>query len=119
METEKERWSILASTAHPQEDLQLSASDREAAEAVAEALRDAKAANTRRVYGSAWHDFCVWALESGRESLPADPRTVALYLGRLTARPWPPSPWPAPQYPRPPRGQPRPTTRHAIPSWPK
>ena len=82
---EEERWSILASTAHPQEDLELSASDREAAEAVAEGLRDAKAANTRRVYGSAWHDFCVWALESGRQSLPAAPRAVALYLGHLAA----------------------------------
>ena len=85
VETEEKRWSILASTAHPQEDLQLSASDREAAEAVAEGLRNAKAANTRRAYGSAWHYFCVWALESGRESLPADPRTVALYLGHLSA----------------------------------
>ena len=27
----------------------------------------------------------MWALESGRESLPADPRTVALYLGHLAA----------------------------------
>ena len=53
VETEEQRWSILASTAHPQEGLELSASDREAAEAVAEGLRDAKAANTRRVYGSA------------------------------------------------------------------
>ena len=82
---EEERRSILATTVHLQEDLELSASDREAAEAVAEGLRDAKAANTRRVYGSAWHDFCVWALESGRQSLPADPRTVALYLGHLAA----------------------------------
>ena len=71
--------------AHLQEDLELSASDREAAQAVAEGLRDAKAANTGRVYGSAWHEFCVWALESGRQSLPADPRTVALYLGHLAA----------------------------------
>ena len=27
----------------------------------------------------------MWALESGRQSLPADPRTVALYLGHLAA----------------------------------
>ena len=82
---EEERRSILVSTAHLQEDLELSASDREAAEAVAEGLRDAKATNTRRAYGSAWQDFCGWALESGRQSLPADPRTVALYLGHLAA----------------------------------
>ena len=36
---EEERRSILASTTHLQEDLELSASDREAAEAVAEGLR--------------------------------------------------------------------------------
>ena len=42
-----------------------------------------QAANTRWVYGSAWHEFYLWALESGRQSLPADPRTVAFYLGHL------------------------------------
>ena len=74
MEAEEERWSILASTTHPQQDLEFSASNREAAGAVAEGLRDAKDASTRRVYASAWHDFCGWAFESGRESLPTDPR---------------------------------------------
>ncbi len=44
---EEERRSILASTAHLQEDLELSDRDHDAA----------KAANTRRVYGSAWHEF--------------------------------------------------------------
>ena len=48
-------------------------------------LRDAKAANTRRVYAPAWHEFNVWALANGRQSLPAEPQTVALYLGRLAA----------------------------------
>ena len=38
----------------------LSARDEEAAQAVAAGLRDAKAANTRRVYASAWHEFNVW-----------------------------------------------------------
>ena len=63
----------------------LSARDLEAAQAVAAGLRDAKAANTRRVYTSAWHEFNVWALANGRQSLPAEPQTVALYLGRLAA----------------------------------
>ena len=67
------------------ESLVLSARDEEAAQAVAAGLRDAKAANTRRVYASAWHEFNVWALANGRQSLPAEPQTVALYLGRLAA----------------------------------
>ena len=54
---EEERRSILASTAHLQEDLELSDRDHDAEQAVATGLRDAKAANTRRVYGSAWHEF--------------------------------------------------------------
>ena len=41
------------------ESLVLSARDEEAAQAVAVGLRDAKAANTRRVYASAWHEFNV------------------------------------------------------------
>lgn len=85
VETGEERWSILVSTAHPQQDLKMSASDREAAEAVAESLRHAKVANTRPVYGIAWRDFSGWAFESDRQSLPADLRTIALYLGHLPA----------------------------------
>ena len=54
-------------------------SDRE------EDRRPVLAANTRRVYAPAWHEFNVWALANGRQSLPAEPRTVALYLGRLAA----------------------------------
>ena len=77
--------SFLATISPIEQDLDLSTSDQGAAQAVAEGLRDAKAANTRRVYGSAWHKFHVWALESGRQSLPADPRAVALYLGHLAA----------------------------------
>ena len=67
------------------ESLVLSTRDEEAAQAVAAGLRDAKAANTRRVYTSAWREFKVWALANGRQSLPAEPQTVALYLGRLAA----------------------------------
>ena len=37
--------------------LELTERDREAAQAVASGLRDAKAANTRRAYASAWLRF--------------------------------------------------------------
>ena len=77
--------SVLAAIGQLRESLVLSARDEEAAQAVAAGLRDAKAANTRRVYTSAWHEFNVWALANGRQSLPAEPQTVALYLGRLAA----------------------------------
>ena len=40
---------------------------------------------TPLVYASAWHEFNVWALANGRQSLPAEPQTVALDLGRLAA----------------------------------
>ena len=85
----EDRRSVLATIGQLRgqlrESLVLSARDREAAQAVAAGLRDAKAANTRRVYASAWHEFNVWALANGRQSLPAEPQTVALYLGRLAA----------------------------------
>ena len=41
--------------------LELAERDREAAEAVASGLRDAKAASTRRAYASAWRQFQAWA----------------------------------------------------------
>ena len=50
--------SFLATTVHLQEDFELSSRDHDAAQAVADGLRDAKAANTRRVYQTAWHLFC-------------------------------------------------------------
>lgn len=53
-------------------------------ELVAERARDyarnARAANTFRAYRSDWADFTSWAEASGRQPLPADPDTVALYL---------------------------------------
>ena len=59
--------------------------DREAAEAGASGLRDAKAANTRRSYASAWHRFQEWAEAGGHAVLPSTPQAVALYLGHLAA----------------------------------
>ena len=82
---EEDHRSVLATIGQLRESLVLSARDEEAAQAVAAGLRDAKAANTRLVYASAWHEFNVWALANGRQSLPAEPQTVALYLGRLAA----------------------------------
>ena len=82
---EEDRRSVLATIDQLRGSLVLSAHDEEAAQAVAAGLRDAKAANTTRVYTSAWHEFNVWALANGRQSLPAEPQTVALHFGRLAA----------------------------------
>ena len=77
----------LLSRHHPplDQDLELSTSDQDAAQAVAAGLRDAKAANTRRAYESGWNLFHNWSLLTGRESMPAAPQSVALYLGHLAA----------------------------------
>ena len=85
MEAEDVRSSFLATTVHLQEDLELSSRDHDAAQAVSDGLRDAKAANTRRAYQTAWDLFCEWTLITGRQSMPAEPQTVALYLGHLAA----------------------------------
>ena len=85
MEAEDVRSSFLATTVHLQDDLDLSERDKDAAQAVSDGLRDAKAANTRRVYQTAWHLFREWTLLTGRQSMPAEPQTVALYLGHLAA----------------------------------
>ena len=70
---EEDHRYVLAAIGQLRESLVLSARDEETA------------ANTRRVYASAWHEFNVWALANGRQSLPAEPQAVALYLGRLAA----------------------------------
>ena len=64
---------------------ELSDRDRQAAQAVATGIRDAKAESTRRTYASAWEQFQTWADAGGRQALPARPETVALYLGNLAA----------------------------------
>ena len=78
MEAEDVRSSFLATTVHVQDDLELSSRDHDAAQAVSDGLRDAKAANTRRAYQTAWHLFCEWTLLTSRQSMPAEPQTVAL-----------------------------------------
>ena len=82
---EEDPRSILAITGPTRQDLDLSTSDQDAAQAVAAGLRDAKAANTRRAYASAWHTFCEWTILTGRRAMPAEPQSVALYLGHLAA----------------------------------
>ena len=54
--------------------LELAERDREAAEAVASGLKDAKAENTLRAYGSAWQQFQAWAEAGGHAVLPATPQ---------------------------------------------
>lgn len=46
-------------------------------------LRLARSANTRRAYRADWAGFSAWCEERGRESLPADPETLILYLTEL------------------------------------
>ena len=82
---EEDRSSFLATTGPVEQDLELSEQDRAAAQAVADGLRAAKAANTRRAYASAWHLFCDWTVLTGRPAMPAAPQDVALYLGHLAA----------------------------------
>ena len=65
--------------------IDLAERDREAAQAVASGLRDAKAGTTRRVYASAWERFLIWTQAGGHPALPATPQSVALYLGHLAA----------------------------------
>ena len=85
METEENSSSLLATTVHLKDGIEISTSDQDAAQAVAAGLRDAKAANTRRAYASAWHTFCDWTILTGRQAMPAAPQSVALYLGHLAA----------------------------------
>jgi hypothetical protein len=45
--------------------------------------RAAKAPATRRGYASDWRQFSAWCERAGLSSLPAEPRTVALYIADL------------------------------------
>jgi len=39
-----------------------------------------RAASTQRAYASDWRRFSAWCLARGLETLPADPRVVAVFL---------------------------------------
>ena len=84
-DTEEDPGSFLATIRPLEQDLDLSQQDQDAAQAVAAGLRDAKAANTRRAYASAWKLFCDWTVLTGRQAMPAAPQNVAIYLGHLAA----------------------------------
>ena len=84
-DTEENLPSVPSTIIHVQEILGPSDRDHDAAQAVAAGLRDAKATNTRRAYVSAWKVFFEWTVLTDRKPMPAEPQTVALYLGRLAA----------------------------------
>ena len=84
-DVEPDSRSLLPAIDRLQGGLELSSRDHDAAQAVSEGLRDAKAATTRRAYQTSRHLFCEWTLVTGRQSIPAEPQTVALYLGHLAA----------------------------------
>jgi integrase len=54
---------------------------------IARAAADAsRAPSTERAYATDWRDFSAFALRIGRERLPAEPETVALYVADLRRR---------------------------------
>lgn len=58
---------------------------RDLAERAAGHAEKAVSANTRRAYGRHWKNFTAWANGHGLTPLPADGRTVALWLSALDA----------------------------------
>jgi integrase len=58
---------------------------QQAAQAAEQFARAAKAPNTKRAYRASWNDFEAWCKKHDRESLPADPATVALYISDLAS----------------------------------
>ena len=49
-----------------------------------DALRDARATNTRAQYRSAWRGWAAWCADHGHQAMPADPLAVAAYLAERT-----------------------------------
>ena len=49
-------------------------------EAARNYVEAARAPNTRRAYRSQWKTFAAWCAHHGRDSLPAAPATLALFL---------------------------------------
>ncbi|WP_133743665.1 site-specific integrase [Actinorugispora endophytica] len=69
--------------------------DAEQAHALGRYLAAAQSANTLRAYRSDWVAFTAWCLDQGRQSLPADPVDVAVYLAAAAeaVRPGEPARW--------------------------
>ena len=116
MEAEDVRSSFLATTVHLQEDLELSSRDRDAAQAVSDGLRDAKAANTRRVYKPHGTSSASGLSSPAGNQCPPSPRQSP-----STSATWPPSRRPGPRSPTPmpPRAYRRAITPPAIRPWPR
>ena len=57
----------------------------ETAQKAGEYIRASKAAATRRAYDSDWRHFEGWCGKNGLASLPAEPRSVALYIAHLAS----------------------------------
>ena len=55
----------------------------DAYQAAADYRRAARAANTVRAYSADWRDFLSWCASKQLAPLPAEPQTVAWYLGHL------------------------------------
>jgi site-specific recombinase XerD len=52
---------------------------------VADFVRASKADNTRKAYASDWQNFERWCRDNDKQSLPAEPETIATYLAALAA----------------------------------
>ena len=70
-------FDLATTVRHPPDSAALQAADR----AVAAALESARADSTNRVYRTQWRSFSSWCSDVGLRPLPADPLTVARYLG--------------------------------------
>ena len=70
-------FDLATTVRRPPASAALQAADR----AVAAALESARADSTNRVYRTQWHSFSSWCSAVGLRPLPADPLTVAGYLG--------------------------------------
>ena len=110
----------LATSHRPHDSLKLAERDRDAAEADATGLQDAKAGNTRRSCASAWRRFQAWDDPCGHRTHHPPPPSPGPLSGSgqpvprpLWRRPAPPSPFSAP-----PQVCRRPTTLPATRWWP-
>ena len=70
-------FDLATTVRRPPDSAALQAADR----ALAAALESARADSTNRVYRTQWRSFSSWCSGVGLRPLPADPLTVARYLG--------------------------------------
>jgi integrase len=48
-------------------------------------MQHTRAKSTEKAYRSDWRNFCEWCQQAGRDTLPADPETIAMYVTALMA----------------------------------